>query len=230
MKSCKKCNVFIPGGREKCPLCQGALTKQSSEDLPHEGFWNGEEIFPIIPTIYRKYNLLFRIMIFSSITVGIIATVLNMLIFNDSWWSFFVLAGIGAIWVTVAMAAHKRSSFSKQILYEVVTLSIILAIFDWITGWHLWALDYVIPGLCVCAMVAISIMSIIMHHKIQDYVIYLIVNALFGFLPLIFILTGCVDVIWPSVVCIAVSLLSLSALVLFAGKDTRSELKKRLHI
>lgn len=229
MKYCKKCHVYVPETRSQCPLCQAALFPSPDASSPPD-FWDQEEVFPVIPTFYHKYNLLFRVMIFVSILIGVVATVLNMLLFTDSWWSLFVLAGIAAIWVTVAMATRKRSSFSKQILYQVVTLSLILLFFDWLTGWHLWAIDFVIPGLCVCATLAISIMAIIMHQRIQDFVIYLVVNALFGFIPVVFILTGWADIIWPSVVCIAISLLSLSGLILFAGKDTRSELKKRLHI
>lgn len=230
MKTCKKCRVSVPACRERCPLCQGILAGDSIEEMTKEEAKKESEIFPYIPTVYRQHNFLFRVLIFASAVVGVTAFVLNLLIFDDGWWSILVLAGIGAVWVTVAMAVRKRSSFCKRILYQVVTLSIVLVLFDWITGWHLWAVNYVVPGLCILAMLAIAIIAMVMHRRIENYIVYLVVTMIFGVFPLLFLLTGWADVTWPSVLSVALSVLSFTGMILFAGKDARVELKKRLHL
>lgn len=229
MKRCQRCSVFIPACRERCPLCQGSLSPlEPGQSSPGPGL--DQEVFPQLPTLYRKHNLFFRILIFLSILGGTVAVVLNILLFRQGLWSLFVLAGIGCGWFAILVGTRRRSSFSKWLLYDVVALSLILLFVDWLTGWNLWAVDYAIPGLCVMGMAVITTIALVMYRRIQDYIIYLVVNAGFGLVPLVFILTGLADVIWPSVLCIALNLLLLSGLVLFAGKDTRTELKKRLHL
>ena len=56
------------------------------------------------------------------------------------------------------------------------------------------------------------------------------IDALFGIVPLLFLLLGWLRVFYPSVICVAVSLLSLCALLLFEGERMRMEVKKRLHL
>ena len=104
MKYCEKCKVQVPSGRERCPLCQGYLAPSDAQGYD-------DEIFPYIPTVYHQHNLLIRLGLFVSITVCVVCFALNLLVWNNSWWSMFVLAGVGAGWATIIQAVRKRSSF-----------------------------------------------------------------------------------------------------------------------
>ena len=44
---------------------------------------------------------------------------------------------------------------------------------DWVTGWHGWSIDYVIPIICMVAMVLLAVIVKIKHMEISDYIIYL---------------------------------------------------------
>ena len=134
------------------------------------------------------------------------------------------------MWVAIATAARKRRNISKTILYQIVIISSILVVLDLLTGWHKWSINYGIPAMSLFGVLTIAVIAMIMYRSIEDYVIYLIMNGLFALIPLIFVLTGFVDVQWPSVVSILLSVISLSGTMLFSGIDTLSELKKRLHI
>ena len=113
---------------------------------------------------------------------------LNLLIWPQRWWSLFVLAGVGAGWATVAQAIRKRSSFCKHVLYQVVTVGIVVVLFDLMTGFGHWSFNYVIPALCVFAMVVIAIIAAMGHRSISNYIIYMVVSAVFGLIPLLFLL------------------------------------------
>lgn len=89
MKYCEKCKVVVPSGRERCPLCQRFLTETDQQGYD-------DEIFPYIPTIYHQYNLLIRFLLFLSVTICVICITCNLLFWTHSWWSLFVLAGVGA--------------------------------------------------------------------------------------------------------------------------------------
>ena len=223
MKYCEKCKVLVPSGRERCPLCQSYLA-------PSDAAGYDDEIFPYIPTIYHQHNLLIRLALFLSITGCVVCFALNLLIWNNSWWSVFVLAGVGAGWATLIQAVRKRSSFCKHVLYQLVTVGLVVVLFDWMTGFHRWSFNYVIPALCIFAMVVIASIAITGHRMISNYIIYMVVSAVFGIVQLFFLLPHWTTILWPTVLTAAAGVIYLAALVLFAGRDTWFELKKRLHL
>ena len=145
-------------------------------------------------------------------------------------WSLYVLAGLGSMWLSLGIALNKRGSPTKGLLWQVAILSSLAALWDLCTGWHGWSLDYVVPTLCVFAMLAMALLAKLLHLRVEDYMIYLVIDALFGIVPLLFLLLGWLRVFYPSVICVAVSLLSLCALLLFEGERMRMEVKKGLHL
>lgn len=136
MKYCEKCKVYVPSDREHCPLCQSILVEEDAS-RSYQGY--DDEIFPYLPTIYHRHNLLIRLSLFLSIAVCVICLTLNLLVWPQRWWSLFVLAGVGAGWATVAQAIRKRSSFCKHVLYQVVTVGIVVVLFDLMTGFGHWS-------------------------------------------------------------------------------------------
>lgn len=221
MRYCEKCKVAVEGSRKYCPLCQ-AETRCIDED--------SRETFPLIPTVYKKYNLFFRILIFASVVAGVVSVLINMLIPTRIWWSFFVLLGIGSMWITLAIAVRKRRNIPKTVLYQVVVISLLAVLWDAITGWHSWSLDYVLPIVCTFAMIAMSIIARVLNLHFEDFVIYILIDAVFGIIPVVFLLFGHLRVPLPSLFCVAGSIISLSALFLFEGERIKTELKRRLHL
>lgn len=226
MKYCEKCKVYVPSTREHCPLCQRPLT-QAPDQSP--SFYD-EEVFPYLPTIYHQHNLLIRTALFLSVVACVLCLTLNFLLMPDNWWSLFVLAGVGAAWLTVAQAIRKRSSFCKHVLYQVVTIALVAVLFDLLTGFLLWSTTYVIPALCLFAMVVIGITAVIRRLRINDYIIYMLLSALFGIVPLIFLPLNLVTASWPTVIAAAAGIIYLAGLILFIGRDTWRELLRRLHV
>lgn len=221
MLYCKKCNVSIDGARLQCPLCQDILSGTPEQD---------GEIFPKLPTNREKYQFIMRTMIFASITIVVISVALNFLFPANGWWSVFVTAAIGCMWVSLSSAIRRRHNIPKNILWQVVILSALAVGWDIFTGWYGWSVDYAIPAVCVFAMVAVCGFAVFMKLRIEEFLIYLILDGLLGFVPLIFLLIGQLRVLYPSVICVAVSLISFAALCSFAWDELTSEVKKRLHL
>lgn len=223
MKYCEKCKVLVPSGRERCPLCQGFLSDGKTQG-------HDDEIFPYIPTVYHQHNLLIRVSLFLSITLCVVCFALNLLVWNSNWWSMFVLAAEAASWATIMQAIRKRSTFCKHVLYQMVTIAIVVVLFDLMTGFHRWSFDYVIPALAAFTMTVVASIAVVGHRLIGNYIIYMVVSAVFGIVPLLFLLVGWTQVLWPTVLTASASVIYLAALILFVGNDTRIELKKRLHM
>lgn len=221
MKYCEKCKVSVTGIRMQCPLCQRTLVGDDSEQ---------KEVFPYIPAVFKQFSLLFRLAMLISIIGAVVCVSINFLLPKTGMWSFFVVAGIACLWFSIIVAIYKRKNLIKNLMYQVVIVSVLCIVWDYLTHWRGWSLDYVIPIVCVGAMLTMTIISRVMNLQLQDYIIYLIIDSLFGIIPVIFLLTGILDVVLPTIICIGVSIVSLSALIIFEGENMKAELKKRLHI
>ncbi len=219
MKYCDKCRVTIRGNEAVCPLCQNRLSGTDEE-----------EIFPAVPTIYRQFELFFKLLILLTILAGISCVAVNLILPQSGYWSVFVVLGILCFWISLAYAVRKKDDIPKSITAEVVILSLLSIGWDWFTGWRGWSLDFVLPITCIAAMISLAIIARVTKMPAGDYIVYLIVDILFGIVPLIFYLTGLVSIVTPSVVCIALSVLSLSVLILFEGKNMLQEIVKNFHL
>ena len=62
MKYCEQCKVSVTGQRSRCPLCQSVLR---DEGEPYE------EVFPVIPTVYNRFQFFFKLLIFASAVPGV---------------------------------------------------------------------------------------------------------------------------------------------------------------
>ena len=63
-----------------------------------------------------------------------------------------------------------------------------------------------------------------------NYITYGLLGSLFGIIPLLFLLFNWNRVKYPSIVCVSMSIIFLSAMIIFQGADIKLELKKRTHL
>lgn len=221
MLRCEICKVNIENPRKFCPLCQCELV----------GHPDGEqETFPELPTVYSQYRLFFRILIFFSIVGGGSALLMNIFWLRNSLWSIIVLASIFYTWSTLITAVRRRSRISKKLLYQVIVLSILLYAIDRGNGYVGWSVNYAIPAVHVSALISMAVIAIVQRPLFSEYLIHLIVTAFLGIAPLIIVLVGWADVLWPSLSCTAASIVALIAIIVFGTHEAKNELERRFHI
>lgn len=221
MLRCDNCKVSLKGNHKICPLCGGII--QENEE-------KSEEVFPPIPTIYQEFNILIRTMIMVSVSVIIISFAVNAIFTKESRWSFLVAASILCMWISLFFIIHKKNNIPKTIVWQVALIGILSILWDKSMGWLGWSIDYVLPVVCVGAMIVMAIAAKLLKIGVRDLIIYLLVDVIFGFIPIIFLLFGGLHVFFPSIICVATSAISLTALILFEGDNMKAELNKRMHI
>lgn len=220
MQYCNNCQVKIRGNREECPLCGNVLL--TNDDV-------NQKIYPVIPPAYEAH-LAVKIMVFISIS-AVIASFAAYIIFpSDINWPLFVVLGMGSMWASLIMVIRKRNNIAKNIMWQVTIVSVLSIIWDWRTGWRGWSFNYVIPAACTVAMFVMYVVAKIMKLRVNDYIVYLLLDGLFGIMPVLFILFGWANVFYPSVICAAISIIFISAIFIFQGDNIKIELNKRMHI
>lgn len=221
MKTCNKCNVNIVGLRNSCPLCQNELNLINNYQ---------EKLFPTISTNKNKYNLILKIVAFISIVTSIVSIFLNIILPTDIWWSIYILTTLACAWISLTIAITKHKKILKYLLYQSIIIILFAVFLDSFMGWRGWSLTFVLPIMFTLSMVVMYTLSKVLNLQTGDYIIYLLLDALFGIIPVIFIGTKSVTTDFPSLLCIITSLVSLSALIVFEGANMFNELKRRLHV
>lgn len=219
MLYCRKCRVNIHGHKVCCPLCAGELTGEPDED-----------VFPIIKQ--KKYNRNFslKIISFIAITVIILAFTINVMFFAGTWWALIVAPAAVCLWISLSAAIIQRRHIFAAITWELFFITGALVLWDVCMGWKGWSLDYVIPIDCIASMLSMVIISKFLKTPVEDRLIYLALDAVYGIVPMIFIFTGCLNTIYPSAVCSSASLISIAAILLFEGKTIKEQFLKKFHL
>jgi hypothetical protein len=218
MLYCENCNVSITSNHEKCPLCQGDAVGEPSKT----------NTFPIIKEKRHLINLILKISALITIVTSAISVLIN-LGFGGSW-SLYVIAGFITGWIVIWITVKMHGNITKNTIWLTIIISILSIIWDISTGYRGWSIDYVVPIICCFAMVEMFIVANIMKLRIEDYIVYLIIDIIFGIVPLVFFLLGIVKNIYPSLICVAGSIISLAILIIFEGKALKAEIVRRIHL
>lgn len=221
MQYCKKCKVSVAGRKKCCPLCQGELTGHGESDT---------DVFPTVPNEKVTSGFLFRLLSFISVAAIVVCIAVNIMVPTKIWWSLYAGAGIFCAWLTGSVSIAKRYNFIKNITYQLLIISVLEVLWDHFTGRLGWSLDYVIPCTCAATMIFMAVMIFTKRIRAEQYIIYILLDCLYGAVPAIFIATGILNVVYPSVVCVAISIISVAALTIFKGKIMKEEMVKKLHM
>jgi hypothetical protein len=219
MKYCSKCKLDVRTASDKCPLCQNKLTG-TEEKTP----------YPIIPTIYKRFELFFKILIMSSIGLSVICIAVNLIIQQFGWWWQYAVFGVFCVWVSIFHIIKRRNNIPKAIMNQVLITAIFCIIWDIWTGWKGWSIDFVLPILFTAAMIGLFIVARVLKMKKRDYLLYLFMVIAFCIITVIFYATNLTNIVIPSVICFSGGILSLAALIIFEGKNMKEEFEKRFHL
>lgn len=219
MASCEKCGIDVSEPRKNCPLCGGNL-KNAGE---------GEYVFPNVQP-KSQFRLLYALAALVLIAASLICVAINVSGAGSGFWSAFVVAGALSAGVALVMFERKKGNIFSSIAWQTAVISAMSFAWDYFTGFHRWSLEYVIPIIYICAVVAAGLISLIVKPCVQDCMLYITVNCFFGIAPLMFIIFDTVRTKLPSALCFTFSMIELSVLVIFYGGAMRDELIRRFHI
>lgn len=222
MLRCEHCQVDLPGEQNRCPLCQSKPS--GTEDGSNNRFPSLPEFRLTVSRILMAWSA------FGTVCVAAICITINLILPAGGWWSLFILAGIASLWIDFALILLKRKNLPKNILWQVAVVSLIAFLWDILTGFRGWSLDYVFPILCSCGMVAMTIVAKARRLDIQDYIMYLVIDCILGIVSFILILADAVRVVIPSAISFGSSIIFLGFLLFFEGKALWAEIQRRLHL
>lgn len=226
MSKCHHCGVSVTGQWQHCPLCQSPLTADEA---------SSPDQFPLLPLVSRQYSGLLRGLLFLSVCLTAISAAVNFALVrsgrHEQWWCLFVAAGVACTWISLGTIIRKRRNLHKTILWQVALMSLFAIGWDWLlTGWTKWSINYAMPILCTVAMAAMQVLARILRLRVEDYMVYLLLDLVFAVVPVLALALDWVDVVIPSLICITAGVISLAWLLIFQREALRREFNRRLHL
>ncbi len=146
-------------------------------------------------------------------------------------WTLFTAGGIASMWLASTIGFFKRHNLLKNTMWQLILVTVGCIIWDVLTGWHGWAVDFVLPMLSIGVLFSMVVISYMQKYTVRDYMIYLVMAAGYGaLLPMILVLAGTVTLKLPSLLGAGFCVLFLAGLVLFKGRELKEEMGKNFHI
>lgn len=146
-------------------------------------------------------------------------------------WTLFTAGGAASMWLATTIGFFKRHNLLKNAMWQLVIVTGVSILWDFLTGWRGWSVDFVLPIVSMVILLAMVVISAVRHYPAKEYMIYLVMAAGYGLiLPLILLLFGAVQLEWPSLIGIGVCFLFLIGIILFKWKEFREEMHKKFHV
>lgn len=220
MKRCNACQITISTPAHLCPLCQGPL-------IPCSGEGEEEAVFPPFQE-KRTYNVVKRILLFLSALGVVVCAVLNLVFTPDFWWWLLALTGVVYAWAVILHMLRRGGNVAGKILMQVVCLSALSILIDFETGYRGWSVSFMLPGIFCAGIVSVVILIACHRTNWAGYVLYQVVLALFGFIPLVLFFTGLSRSFWMALCPAFLAVASLLGLFFFSDKSIKNEFRRRL--
>jgi hypothetical protein len=190
------------------------------------------DVFPAIPPVLQPFRRLITFIGFVTIVVAVISVAVNIAIAPDGgiWWSLFVIAGLGSLWLAFWIGSSRWWDIPKNIFLQLMVVSCMEIVWDFFTGFHKWSLNFVIPIMFSCSMIALAMLAKIRKLRPGDYIMFLAIISVLSIFSLLLIIFNVVTVLYPALICFSVSIISIAYIMLFEGRSLLKELKRRTHI
>lgn len=227
MKKCLKCNLSFVTERKSCPLCSEILKDVEKDDV----------VFPLYPKPSEqaiKRSVFLRTLTFLTILLLTASLLINFFTYRQYpiLWSLVVILAVGYFWILLRATFRGKSHIPMRLIIQMIVLSISTYIVDEVFGSKDWAINYVIPFISMASIVAVISLLFANRVKFGDYLLYMFACNIFGFIPFILWLLKVEGhtVLWPSLAAASLSFATIVAMIIFADKETKEEIKKRFHI
>ena len=221
MSKCVKCNVVIRDETERCPLCQHVLTKNDEKEA---------DTYPDAVHATKRFRLLENLFLFVSIVAGCVVILLNQVIYPDISWGLVVILVLIYANAGMRIAVTGRTGYRFKTFGLIILAILLLLGIDYLTGYHKWSLDFVLPAGIIAADVTILVLMLVNHRNWQSYMMVQILMMLLSVVPVV--LWGLGEIVFPYLVWVAVAVsvfLFLGTLIL-GDRKARTELKRRFYI
>lgn len=178
----------------------------------------------------KKGELIIKIAIVISITIGISLVIINRLTTPHIHWAGFCNAGIIYVWITVLYSINKNINIAGHVLIQAIAISILTIYIDYKIGFKAWSINIAIPIVIIIANITMLILTIVSHKKYIKYAIYQLVIIAISLLPILFVYENWVQEKTLSIIASGISILNFILTLALCSKDIKEVIIRKFHM
>ena len=219
MQYCPKCRINIRGNKSCCPLCQGELTGDPTED-----------VFPALGQRKISQASFLKITTFCFAAVEIAFAAMYFLLKLRMLWIPLTMAGLMALWLDLVLGIYYRNHVIKNMTVQVYLAMAACLLADYFTGFHGWSVQWVLPCCFVGLVVATIAVGKGLRYRLDEYILFLAADMVFSTAQLIFVLLGSNTFVWPAVISLIFVWILAAAALIFRFRILKNAVRKSFHM
>ena len=134
------------------------------------------------------------------------------------------------VWIVLWGYVLHQQYFGAQLVLQLCGLMAILMSIDASAGWTGWSVNYVLPLLLLACNVLIDLYAGTYKSRWKDNLLYALLFAVLGFLPMILYLSSITHALVPMLLAALSSAISILGMLRFAVRVLAQEMRKRFHV
>ena len=177
----------------------------------------------------KKSDLILKIAITTSITLGIILIIINKFTTPNIHWAGICNAGIIYTWITVIYSIKKNINIAGHVLLQTIIVSLLTVYLDYKTGLTGWASNIAIPIIIIVANATMFILTIVSHKKYIRYAIYQLIIFLFSMIPIILLSENIIQNKVLTIIVSGISIINFLFSLILCANDVKEEIIRKFH-
>ncbi|WP_029321837.1 DUF6320 domain-containing protein [Butyrivibrio sp. AE3004] len=239
MLYCPKCKITIRGEKTCCPLCEGKILNRQDvlrtgidekmydiDDFSDEQ----DEPYPTLPE--RRINgvTFIKICTFLLAIIIVMGAAIKYLFGDRVTWVGMVILGSVVLWLDMLAIMRYRYNLIKVLTVEMIVSNIVAYYIDKKTGFYGWSVIWMIPFALVGHAMLCFIFAKIMKLRFEEYIIYIVMDAVFAFSQAFFIWNHENTLPYAAVFVMAGFAITLVATFLFRFRELRSATQRMFNV
>lgn len=185
-------------------------------------------VYPEVPLRMDSHKMV-RWLTVISIVISLFAILYRAFVPDTRLSLRFVAILLVGLWAVVVSLIRKRRNPNKAVLYQVGIFAGLTILWDFLSGWTGWSINYALPLVITVSMIAGVVVATFSRLRSGDKVLYLQGTAVLGFISFVLLLLNIVTPKWPSIVVVIFSIVVLAYTMIRFYDEIKREIRKRFH-
>ncbi len=212
------CNINVGGEMNQCPICQNALTGDST---PYN--------WPPMKKL-RLQSFFFKLQLFIVLALTSVSLALDFLmdINIGPHWSVPVLVWAVTLELLIRHFIKKSVSAAAIVTDAVLHFCALILLTGWYMGFYEPVVNLVVP----IALSGLLITNLILAFtdKKGNSMVYLLVNIILGIVPYLILFIKRSEIPLSYIICLMISVVTFIGICVFRGRAVLNEVEKRMNI
>lgn len=186
-------------------------------------------LYPKITNV-KKSRQITQLLLIITIIISIMLLVINYECSGKLNWSIVAIVGMIYAWISTIYALDKNVNLAAYTFLQMIELSILLVVIDFVFGFYKWSLNIGIPIVIMVSNFTMMIITLIKYKKYVKYAVYEIMILLFSIIYNIIISFMAESSLILNLITLWCSFANLSFILALNAKSLKVELQKKFHI